>query len=157
MPFHFLTPFPNTKTYSKPSHFPQDTIPVFFPVRCFLYCLEPRWFWQEALLPCRSMLGANHKPSAKDRQQPGRWVWSAANGVSSHSSGTWQTLVHFLSASSKGEVRAGASCFSQEVVSLPTPCDALQGLRLHSTVAFQHLPASFWLMTPVQPPSTDCA
>ena len=156
------------KTYSKPSHFPQDTIPVFFPLRCFLYCLEPRWFWQEALLPCRSVLGANHKPSARDRQQPGGWVWSAANGtaeetdlgctpVSSHSSGTWQAPVHFLSASSKGEARAGASCFSQEVVSLPTPCDALQGLRLHSTAAFQHLPASFWLMRPVQPPSTDCA
>ena len=35
MPFSFLKPFPNMKTYSKPSHFPQDTNPVFFPLRCF--------------------------------------------------------------------------------------------------------------------------
>ena len=35
MPFSFLKPFPNMKTYSKPSHFPQDTNPVFFPLRYF--------------------------------------------------------------------------------------------------------------------------
>ena len=39
MPFSFLTFFSNTKTYSKPSHFPQDTNPVFFPLTCFNYLL----------------------------------------------------------------------------------------------------------------------
>ena len=27
------------------------------------------------------MLGANHKPSARDRQHPGGWVWSAINSI----------------------------------------------------------------------------
>ena len=155
MPFSFLTPFPNTKTYSSPSHFPQDTIPVFFPPRCFNSLLPgTQVVLTRSPAPCRSVLGANDKPSARDRQQPGGWVWSAANGTAEEmglggtpaaapSSGTWQARVHFLSARSKGEARAGSSCFSQEVASLPTPCDALQGLRFCNMVAFQRLLASF--------------
>ena len=155
MPFSFLTPFPNMKTYSKPSHFPQDTNPVFFPLTCFNYLLPgTQVVLTRSPAPLQKCAGGQSQAVSQRQtasrlvgleccKQPSRGNGPGLHPLSSHSSGTWQARVHFLSASSKGEARAGASCFSQEVVSLPTPCDALQGLRFHSTVAFQLLPASF--------------
>ena len=155
MPFSFLTPFPNTKTYSSPSHFPQDTIPVFFPLRCFNSLLPgTQVVLTRSPAPLQKCAGGQSQAVSQRQtasrlvgleccKQPSRGNGPGLHPLSSHSSGTWQACVHFLSASSKGEARAGSSCFSQEVASLTTPCDALQGLRFCNMVAFQRLLASF--------------
>ena len=133
MPFSFLTSsFPNTKTHSKPSHFPQDTIPVFFPLRCF-NSLLPGTQVVLTRSPAPLQKCAGGRPQAvSQRQRTSRHAGlecckqhSKGNGPGLHPpfvTRQWQLadICSFPISKQQRRGRAEAACFSQEVVSLPS-------------------------------------
>ena len=156
MPFSFLTFFSNTKTYSKPSHFPQDTNPVFFPLRYFnSLLLGTQVVLTSSPAPLQKYAGGQSQAvSQTDSIQAGgsgvlqttqqrKWTWAAPPfHHTAVAPGRHVFISYQQGAKARRELdppafpRRWFHC--QRLVMLSTVLGSF-----HSTVAFQHLPASF--------------